>query len=64
MFHFSLPWALCKLTTLPFLNTKIYQTFWGGKISTKEQLFLWEQIQISNVFLITNSGIAQDLSLV
>jgi hypothetical protein len=28
---FSLSGALCKLANLPFLNSKNYQTFWGGK---------------------------------
>jgi hypothetical protein len=46
---FSLSGALCKLANLPFLNSKNYQTFWGGK-KKMEQLYFGAQLQIPNGF--------------
>jgi hypothetical protein len=47
---FSLSGALCKLTNLPFPNSKNYQTFWGGKKNKMEQLYFGAQLQIPNGF--------------
>jgi hypothetical protein len=62
--NFSLLVEFCKLTKLPLSNSKIYLTFWGGRINKKEQLFFWAQIQNPNEFWITNLGSNQDLNLV
>jgi hypothetical protein len=41
LLNFSLRVGLCKLTKLSFLNSKIYQALWGGRINKKEQLSIW-----------------------
>jgi hypothetical protein len=52
--NFSSPVEFCKLTKLSFPNSKIHQL--DDSLNKKEQLFFWDEIQITNGSWITNSG--------
>jgi hypothetical protein len=62
--NFSLPGKIWKIAKPTFPNSKIHHIFQGGSINQNEQLYFWDEMQITNGFGITKSGSEMDLNLV